>query len=118
MISGIDLHIYLVKDLERAIAFWRDVMGLTLSQRLGEQGAEFELPDGSWFGLWKFAEGEGAWMPGNGIMFSVPDLKAAIAQYRGKGVQIMEHIRESAVCFMAFAQDSEGNGFILHQRKG
>jgi catechol 2,3-dioxygenase len=33
-------HVHLrVADLERAIAFWRDVMGFTLTQRYGDQAA-------------------------------------------------------------------------------
>jgi predicted enzyme related to lactoylglutathione lyase len=42
-----------------------------------------------------------------------------VAELRGRGVafQADGEIEETPVCFMAFATDSEGNGFILHQRK-
>jgi hypothetical protein len=50
-ITGIDALTYMVKDLARAIAFYRDVLQLPLAPTIGENGAEFELPDGSTFEL-------------------------------------------------------------------
>ncbi len=113
-LRGIDIHTYLVKDPARAIAFWRDTMGLVPTWEM-EDGAEFELPDGSAFGLWKMDDG--SWTPGNGIMFAVDDVAAAAAELRSKGVTIAEQIEETPLCFMGFAEDSEGNSFILHHRK-
>lgn len=89
-ISGIDIHTYLVKEPARAIAFWRDVMGLRSTWE-SEQGAEFELPDGSSFGLWKMDDGE--WSAGSGVMFAVADASAAAAYYRARGARVAEHAR-------------------------
>ena len=116
-IRGIDIHTYFVKDADRAIGFWRDTMGLKPSWLLPGQGAEFELADGSTFGLWRLEEDEGGWRAGTGVLFSVPNVANAIKHYRSKGVKINEHVEETPVCFMAFAEDSEGNHFVLHQRK-
>lgn len=113
-LRGIDIHTYLVKEPARAIAFWRDTIGLKCTES-EEQGAEFELPDGSTFGLWKMDDG--SWTRGNGIMFAVDDVAATAAALRAKGVSVDEHIEETPVCFMGFAEDSEGNSFVLHQRK-
>ncbi|HTV72845.1 MAG TPA: VOC family protein [Candidatus Acidoferrales bacterium] len=113
-ITGIDITVYFIKEPDRAVAFWRDTMGLKLTQRYGENGGEFELPDGSTFGLWKLEDAP--WQKSGGIMFAVPDINAAVAYYRAKGVQISP-VEEQQICSMAFAQDSEGNDFILHQRK-
>jgi predicted enzyme related to lactoylglutathione lyase len=112
-IGGIDINTYLVKEPARAIAFWRDIMGLTPTWE-GEQGAEFELPDGSYFGIWKMDDG--TWAQGNGVMFAVPDVAKAVEHYGGKGVKFVGQ-DETPVCWMAFAEDSEGNHFILHKRK-
>ncbi len=60
---------------------------------------------------------DGSWSPGSGIMFAVPDAKAAVAQFRAKGVKIEGDVMEMHTCNMAFAEDSEGNTFILHERK-
>jgi len=114
-ISGTDIHTYLVKDADRAIAFWRDTMGLKLTWEMQGMGAEFELADGSSFGLWKMDDG--MWLQGNGIMFAVPDVAAAVAELQTKGVNFVEAIEETPMCTMAFAEDTEGNRFILHKRK-
>lgn len=113
-IRGIDVHTYLVKDPQRATAFYRDVMELKPSWE-GEQGAEFELSDGATFGIWKMDDG--SWTAGNGVMFSVPDAKAAADYYRSRGANVMPGIHEGDNCNMAFVEDSEGNYFILHERK-
>jgi predicted enzyme related to lactoylglutathione lyase len=77
------------------------------------RGAEFTLSDGSTFGVWKAEEGQ---EPAAAIMFAVGDVNAAIARARERGATVSEPM-ESEVCFMAFGNDPEGNGFIIHQRK-
>ncbi len=117
-IEGIDCTAYLVKDADRAIKFWRDTMGLKTTQEYpGGHGAEFTFDDGTTFGLYKMSDGE--WHPGSGVMFRVPDIKAAVAHYKARGVQFDDggEIFESPVCSLAFAKDSEGNNFMIHQRK-
>ena len=113
-IKGIDIMTYFVKDANRAIAFYRDVMEMAPTKQWPDQGAEFTLADGATFGLWKLDDC--SWEAGSGSMFAVEDAKAAAEYYRAKGAQIEEHVEETPVCFMAFCQDSEGNSFILHQR--
>lgn len=115
MIRGIDVHTYLVKDPKRAIAFYRDVMELKPSSE-SERGAEFDLSDGATFEIWK--TDDGSWVAGNGVMFSVSDAKAAAEYYRSRGAKVMPEIHEGESCNMAFVEDSEGNSFVLHERKG
>jgi predicted enzyme related to lactoylglutathione lyase len=111
-IKGIDLTAYLVKDPQRAIAFYRDVMGMTPTAVDDQgRGAEFTLPDGSTFGVWKPEEES----TGGAIMFAVDDAKAAVERYRSRGLQVSD-VTESPVCRMAFASDPEGNTIIIHQR--
>lgn len=112
-IKGIDIAAYLVRDPQRAIAFYRDVLGMTPTE-IDDQGrgAEFTLADGSTFGVWKPEEGGS----GGAIMFAVDDAKAAVERYRARGLQLSD-VMESPVCFMAFGQDPEGNSIIIHQRK-
>ena len=112
--TGIDLHAYLVKAPKRAIAFYKDNLGLTPSTE-SEQGAEFELADGTTFGVWKLDDG--TWHASSGVFFAVPDIEHAVNQFRSRGVKVLEEISDSPVCKMAAVEDSEGNIFILHQRK-
>jgi predicted enzyme related to lactoylglutathione lyase len=112
-IAGIDLTAYLVQDPQRAIAFYRDVMGMTPTAIDDEgRGAEFTLADGSTFGVWRPEEGGS----GGAIMFAVDDARAAVEHYRARGLEVSD-VTESPVCFMAFASDPEGNMIIIHQRK-
>lgn len=113
-ISGIDVTTYLTKDPDRALEFYRDVLELPVSWR-SERGAEFELPDGSTFGLWQMEDG--SWRSSGIVMFSVPDVKAAADYFRERGAHIAPEIEENDNCSMAFGKDPEGNEFILHQRK-
>ena len=115
-ITGIDVHTYMVKDLPRAIAFYRDAVQLPLAPTIGENGAEFELPDGSTFELWNPAETNSPWERGNGVMFAVPDAREAVAELRSRGVTIGDPI-DSATCLIAIGEDSEGNQIVIHQRK-
>lgn len=111
-ITGIDIHTYPVDDADRAVAFYRDVLGLTPSMHWPGMGAEFELADGSTFGLWKTDD----MPPGGGVMFAVPSVAEAVAELRAKGITV-EDPMEHEPCFMAMAEDTEGNQIILHQRK-
>ncbi len=116
-IKGIDIVTYCAQDGERAKAFYRDTLGLSVSTDYGPQGAEFGLKDGTTFGVWKMTDGP--FRPSGGIMFAVDDLKSAVNYYKSQGVAFENDgaIQESPVCSMAFASDPEGNTFILHQRK-
>lgn len=114
-IRGIDIATYLVKDAERAKKFYTDVMGLTMTQDYGPSGGEFAFPDGTAFGLYKLDNGE--WSASGWVLFNVDDARAAADYYRSKGAKIHEHLEDTPVCVMAFGEDSEGNNFILHQRK-
>jgi catechol 2,3-dioxygenase-like lactoylglutathione lyase family enzyme len=71
----------MVKNAARAIEFYRNVLGLEPTRIYPqERGAEYELPDGTTFGLWGGAGDVVPFQPSNGILFTVNDLRAAVAQ--------------------------------------
>jgi len=115
-VTGLDLSGYMVKDGPRAIAFYRDVLGMEPTRVYPDgMGAEYEFADGTTFGLWHGGEMM-PWRPSNGVLFAVDDLGAATAAVKARGSKILlEH--ESPVCFMAMIEDSEGNSVVLHKRK-
>jgi len=113
-ITGIDIHSYFVKELDRAVAFYRDKVGL---KNVEGKHYEFELPDGSVFGLYQPTPESGlTWMPGYGVMFAVDDAKAAAKALQDNGVKIANPF-ETPACYMALGEDTECNHFIIHQRK-
>lgn len=113
-IRGIDASYYLVKDVARAKTFWRDVMGLAVTWD-AESFVEFDLGDGNTFGLFRMEDG--SWSKCDGILFSVGDAREAAGYYRARGAKIKDEFFDGPACIMAFGEDSEGNDFILHQRK-
>jgi predicted enzyme related to lactoylglutathione lyase len=113
-ITGIDIHAYLVKDAKRAIAFYRDVLGLVPDEE-SEEGAEFTLGDGATFGVWD-PKGAVPWKKGNGVMFAVQDIDAALAFVRSKGAKFGD-VMETGACWMTVGEDPDGNEVILHKRK-
>jgi predicted enzyme related to lactoylglutathione lyase len=118
-IRGIDVHEYLVKDIDRARRFYSEVLCLKGVQTSDDE-CEFELSDGSVFALYQPREGDeygGQWRARHGIFFAVDDAAAAAAYLRAHGASVAEPF-ETGVCFIVFARDTEGNEFVLHQRKG
>jgi predicted enzyme related to lactoylglutathione lyase len=116
-VTGMDLSGYMVKDAARAIGFYRDVLGLEPVMVYPEnRGAEYELPDGTTFGLWGGGGRVMPFQPSNGILFAVDDLDAAVSAVKARGIPvIMEN--ETPVCRMALINDTEGNIVALHKRK-
>jgi len=116
-ITGMDLSGYMVKDASRAIGFYRDVLGLEpVTVYPDNKGAEYELADGTTFGLWGGGGAVMPFQPSNGILFAVDDLDAAVSAVKARGIPVhMEH--ETPVCFMAMISDTEGNSVVLHKRK-
>ncbi len=107
----------MVKDASRAIGFYRDVLGLEpVKVYPDNRGAEYELADGTTFGLWGGAGNVMPFQPSNGILFAVDDLDAAVSAIKARGIPILME-RETPVCFMAMISDTEGNSVFLHKRK-
>jgi predicted enzyme related to lactoylglutathione lyase len=114
MVTGIDTHIYNVKDFDRALAFYRALIEREPTTTMDGSWAEFELPDGSAFAIGKH-EGH-PWQPGYTVLFAVPDVPAAVELVRSLGGKAADP-GESPVCFMSFGEDTEGNMIVLHRRK-
>jgi len=93
------------------------VLGLeSVLEYSDNRGAEYELADGSTFGLWGGGGMVMPFQPSNGILFAVDDLDAAVAAVKARSIPVlMEH--ETPVCFLAMINDTEGNSVTLHKRK-
>ena len=101
------------RDVERAAAFYRDVIGLEPSARTE---GEVETPNVT-LSFWS-PEGEGVEFQPNtaGIALRVADVAAARAELEARGVEFIGETYDSGVCHMGFCKDPDGNVLILHRR--
>jgi catechol 2,3-dioxygenase-like lactoylglutathione lyase family enzyme len=101
------------RDVERSIAFYRDVIGLPQNPR---EPTEFEAGNVT-LAIWKPEDQGVEFSSGasHGIALRVPDVAAARAELEAKGVEFIGD-RDSGVCKMAFFADPDGNSLILHRR--
>lgn len=116
-VKGVDAAYYMVKDLDRATKFYTDFLGMEPTLAVPGIVAEWTFAGDETFGIYN--TGEADWRMGGGMLFAVPDINSAIEDYKKRGIKFEDDgkIEENAGCRMAFAEDSEGNRFILHQRK-
>lgn len=107
-VGGLDHIYYWTRDMEAAVAFYRDVVGLTLLRREGDRWAEFDA------GSLRFAlHGRGADRPvpaGGTAVFAVDDLDEARWALERKGVRFEDHVGETedGARFAGF-RDPDGN---------
>ncbi len=114
-ITGVDIFGPGTKDAKRLIAFYRDSLSMTPTNINAEEtGAEFELADGTTFGVWQ--PGDGRERAGYTALFAVADINSAVARFRSQGADLGDPF-ETPVCFMSFGKDPDGNEFGIHQRK-
>ena len=120
-VSGLDASYYYVKDLPRATKFYTELIGMEPTMAYADMVSEWTFAGDESFGLYKPPEGEGSgeFHPSGGVMFRVDDVPASVEALKKSGVKFMGegHIEETPGCHMAFGEDTEGNGFILHHRK-
>jgi catechol 2,3-dioxygenase-like lactoylglutathione lyase family enzyme len=78
-----------VADLDRSIAFYRDVVGLPVAMRLPERGAAFHWigdPGESMLGLWTLGSAPLAFSAHVAFLASLDDVLGACASLRAAGV--------------------------------
>jgi predicted enzyme related to lactoylglutathione lyase len=115
MVKDLAFVVYSVRDVPRAIAFYRDVLGLEPGEAFSEKWVEFNV--GSCAFAVSNEEGLG-FTPGasTGAAFEVDDINAMRERLHKHGVDITD-VYEFPPCFAAFASDPDGNRFAIHQRK-
>ncbi len=106
------IFMLMAQDMERAIAFYRDVIGLQLRvnhgswAELGCQEAVVALHVG----------GDGEYRS-TGLSFTVADVTAACDEMSAGGGRVVQPPVDRAEegIILAFLADTEGNGFMLTQ---
>ena len=100
------------RDSARAVAWYRDVLGLPASEYTD---GEVETPNLT-LSFWNPEEQGEAFVPNeNGVALRVADVATAVEEVRAKGAEVMG-IQDSGVCHMGFVKDPDGNVLILHRR--
>jgi catechol 2,3-dioxygenase-like lactoylglutathione lyase family enzyme len=100
------------RDCERAVAWYRDVLGLPVSEYTA---GEVETPNVT-LSFWRPEEQGEVFVPNeNGIALRVGDVQAAVDEVRAAGGEVIG-IEDTGVCHMGFVKDPDGNVLILHRR--
>jgi len=121
-------HILVVGDLQRSVAWYRDVLGATLTGEYGGTSAVFNY-DGAWL-LVVTPGGETADKPGtefvpppdpskisHSMTIRVPDCRAAHEMLRARGARFLTEPHESAWEVRCFFRDPDGHLFEISERK-
>lgn len=102
-----------VDDIDRAIAFYRDDLGLTLTKQ-GSFGAEF-LEQEPHLGVHPAIHPDAKGLVGRhtGITFHVPDLLDFCARLHERNVRVIAEPTQQSWGIMAMIADPDGNVFAL-----
>ena len=101
------------RDVARAIAWYRDVLGLPESD---VSDGELETPNVT-LSFWEPEREQLRFAPNEaGFAIRVSDVFAARAELEAKGVEFIAETWDSGVCHFAAFRDPDGNTVILHRR--
>jgi predicted enzyme related to lactoylglutathione lyase len=100
------------RDSTRAVAWYREVLGLPVSEYTDGEVETANVTLSFWN---PEAEGEEFVPNAAGFALRVADVAAAVEEVRAAGGEVMG-IVDSGVCHMGFVKDPDGNVLILHHR--
>ena len=117
LVRGTDFVGMPTRDLEAAVAFYGDTLGLPRSVYMPERNyAEFETGNVT-FSVFSPEQFGLEFNPNaNALGLHVDDVAQARATLEGRGVEFSGDILDTGVCHMAFFADSDGNALMLHHR--
>jgi predicted enzyme related to lactoylglutathione lyase len=93
MLKRVDNAHYWTKDMDAAVAFYRDVLGLAMRMRAGEDWTEFDL-GGSVVALHGTREGHAPPQAGATVVFEVDELDVAMRALRERGITFEGEVSE------------------------
>ncbi|MDB5040052.1 MAG: glyoxalase family protein [Candidatus Eremiobacteraeota bacterium] len=121
-VRSIAFTAYPAEDVQRLLAFYRDVLGLRVDRahpdEVDAQFVEFDAGDGHWFSVIpdRFAGRPAG--SGSGVVFEVDDIDAVLEDVRKQAKSADEKVTDYPTCRIASFEDPEGNKVGLHQTTG
>lgn len=121
IVTGTDFVTIPTQDLSRAVAFYRDVLGLSCSAlyQRGDGpaiGAEFDTGNLTLSVLHTESVGITFQPLSVPIALRVDDVAAARATLAERGAEFRADTMDTTVCHMAHFKDPDGNPLMLHRR--
>jgi len=117
LITGVDFVSVPTHDLERAVAFYGETLGLPCSVHMPERGfAEFETGNLTLSVISPEKMGLEYHVSHTHIALHVDDVEAARAALQERGVVFGGDTFDTGVCHMGFFTDPDGNALMLHHR--
>ena len=117
LVTGTDFITVATKDIDAAMEFYGDVLGLPFSKRWGQMpAAEFETGSLTIAVMQSDAFNIEFSPHTHPIALHVDDVESARAQLEAKGVEFAADTLDSGVCHMAYFADPDGNRLMFHHR--
>jgi predicted enzyme related to lactoylglutathione lyase len=118
VVTGVDFVSVPTRDLERAVAFYGEKLGLHRSVYFPERNfAEFETGTVTLSVVNPERMGIGSFQSNaNHIALHVEDVAAARATLEERGITFVGDTLDTSVCHMAIFRDPDGNALMLHRR--
>ena len=101
-----------VRDLERAITFYAETLGIPRNPRAPERNPEFEAGNLTI----SLREDADATPSTAYIALRVADVTVARDRLESSGVEFQTETFDTGVCHVAFFADPDGNALALHRR--
>jgi catechol 2,3-dioxygenase-like lactoylglutathione lyase family enzyme len=106
-----------VKDRDHASDFYGRKLGLKRNPVSSDEWPEFEAENVGLVLSTPEQKSAGEYQPEFGVALRVPDVAESMERLAGAGVQFeFPEPYDSGVCRMAFFEDPDGNGLMLHRR--
>jgi predicted enzyme related to lactoylglutathione lyase len=114
MVKHVAFTMYPVTDMPRALAFYRDGLGLTPGGLDAPFWSEFDIA-GATFGIGTF-EQVGKAGTAQSLSLEIDDLDAFRTELAGRGIEVSEP-HDLPNCRISVVADPDGNQVWLHQVK-
>jgi predicted enzyme related to lactoylglutathione lyase len=117
LITGTDFITVSTKDIDAAVKFYTEVLGLEQSKQWGNMPAfEFETGNLTIAVMESDAFGVEHRTNNHPIEFHVDDFDGAHAELESRGVEFKGETIDSGVCWQAHFDDPDGNALAIHHR--